>query len=108
MGANTITKIKEKLMSQRIQVTVTAARWLLQQATLLIKDGVGEIEAIDQGTGEILDPIGLLDDIPAGTDVHYWASALLQFARAVAGIMNNELMIADDEPLNLMDIIEDR
>lgn len=101
-------KIGTKSMSQRIQITVTTARWLLQQATLLIADGVGEIEAIDQGTGEIHDAVGFLDEIPADSNVHLWASALLQFARAVAGIVNNELMIADDEPLNLMDLIEDR
>lgn len=95
-------------MSQRITITVTAARWLLQQATLLITDGVGEIANVDQGTGEILDSVGILDEIPAGTEAHYWASALVQFARAVAGMVNNELLIADDEPLNLMDIIEDR
>lgn len=95
-------------MSQQIRITVTTARWLLQQATLLITDGIGDIESIDQGTGEILDGHGFMDELPADTDVYRWAGALLQFARAVAGIVNNELLIADEEPLNLMDMIEDR
>lgn len=86
-----------------IKITMSVARYLLDQALMLTNDGWGERDA----NGDRLP--GIIDDLPMDQNAYRFMGSLLHFIRFVGGLLKHAVeeaeapmilsnMMLDDDP----------
>lgn len=72
-----------------IEISVTAARWLLQLGTQLIRNGFGSLD--DE------EAMGVIDEIPMDSEPYHYMNEVLRFVMTVTGILRHNLQIEDGD-----------
>jgi len=99
-GSQTLRTFKKGgiMSDRRIEITLTAARWILNEALELVREGLGEVDPASLHGDEIGFERGLVDEIAPDSDALMWANALIHFARTVASIVATAI---DNESENI-------
>lgn len=79
----------------RVQILVTVARYIFQEARVLIGAGLGEDEV-----GNDLGFPGELEGIPSDTPQYEWANACIRFIRYIANVVGPAILEYNEQELS--------